>query len=145
MVDVSRTFDVTVPSSTILEYLRDFSHAEEWDPGTKQCDLVGDGPIEVGSHWHNVSEFRGRETELDYELSILSDDHVVFRGTNKSATSIDDIRVTSTPTGSQIVYHATIDFHGLARLAGPFLQKEFERLGDETQEQMTRVLNKLPH
>lgn len=143
MVDVTRTFEVTSPPATVIDYLQDFTHAKAWDPGTQECERTGEGPIEVGSRWHNVSEFRGRTTELEYELRELSSDRVVFRGTNKTATSIDDIQVKSTPSGSEIVYHAHIDFHGLARLAGPFLQKEFERLGDKTQKQMTDVLNQL--
>lgn len=143
MVDVTRTFDVPGSTASILDYLRDFSHATEWDPGTKKCERVDDGPITVGSRWRNVSEFLGRETELDYELSTLNDTRVAFRGTNRTATSIDDIQVKSTPNGSQIIYHAHIEFHGLARLASPFLQRKFEQLGDKTQTQMTRVLSQL--
>ena len=37
VVDVSRTFTVRQPREVIVAYLRDFSHAEQWDPGTVEC------------------------------------------------------------------------------------------------------------
>lgn len=101
------------------------------------------GPVEVGVTWHNVSEFRGRETELKYRLEILEPDHLTFIGRNKTATSTDDLTFSPAGTGTKITYNAQIEFHGLARLASPFLKSEFERLGDETEKQMTTVLNDL--
>jgi hypothetical protein len=43
--------------------------------------------------------------------------------------------------GTEVTYHARIEFKGLAKLATPFLKSAFDKLGDLTQEQMTRVLN----
>jgi hypothetical protein len=44
---------------------------------------------------------------------------------------------------TQVHYDANIVFHGIAKLADPFLRGEFERLGDETVRAMTQVLNAL--
>jgi carbon monoxide dehydrogenase subunit G len=144
VIKVERTFDVAQPVDVIVGYLTDFAHAEQWDPGTKSCRREGDGPVGVGATWHNVSEIRGHETELTYELVRADPDHITLVGKNKGATSTDDITVVPAPGGgSTITYRAEIDFHGLAKAAQPFLGGEFERLGDETQESMTRVLESL--
>jgi carbon monoxide dehydrogenase subunit G len=143
MIDVERTFEVRQPVSAVVDYLKDFAHAEEWDPGTKSCTRTDSGPIQVGSTWHNVSEFKGKDTELEYRLTELTAVLLTFQGENKTATSIDTISVQATDTGSAITYHAQIEFHGLAKLATPFLKSEFEELGDKTVEQMTNVLNGL--
>ncbi len=90
-----------------------------------------------------MSVIRGRETELSYRLAELEPGHVKLIGENKTATSIDDMTVAETTTGSMITYHAQITFNGLAKLAGPFLQSEFEGLGDQTAEQITRAINAL--
>lgn len=90
-----------------------------------------------------MSKFRGRQTELQYRLALLEPAHLTFVGTNKTATSTDDLTFASSPEGTSITYYAQIEFHGLARLAGPLLQREFERLGDETERQMTKVINGL--
>jgi carbon monoxide dehydrogenase subunit G len=140
MVDVVRSFPVSRPPAQVVAYLADFSHAVAWDPGTVRCERVDDGPVQVGSRWRNVSKVLGRETALDYELVTLESDHVVLRGTNKSATSTDDIRVVATTAGSTVTYHANIAFTGVARLAEPLMQRVFEKLGDETVEGIQREL-----
>lgn len=140
MVTVTRTFTVPVPQDEAVEYLKDFGNAEEWDPGTQRCTRVDAGPIAVGSTWRNVSKVLGRETELDYRLTELRADGVVFEGRNKTATSVDDITVAAQGESSEITYRARIQFNGLARLADPLMQRVFEGLGDETVAQMTAAL-----
>ena len=143
VVSVRRTFTVTPARDVVVGYLQDFARAESWDPGTTSCRRTDTGPIQVGSTWHNVSQFRGRETELDYELTRLEPNRLTFVGKNKTATSTDDMTFTDSAGGTAVDYRATIDFHGLAKLAGPFLQSTFEKLGDETQQQMTTTLDGL--
>ena len=143
MIDIERSFPVNKPVDVVVNYLKDFANAEEWDPGTKSCVQETAGPVVVGTTWHNVSVIKGRETELTYRLAELEPGHVKLIGENKTATSIDDMTVAATPTGSMITYHAQITFNGLAKLAGPFLQSEFNDLGEKTVQQMTRAINAL--
>jgi carbon monoxide dehydrogenase subunit G len=143
MVSVERVMTVQKPLDTVVEYLKDFARTESWDPGTMFCTRQDTGPIREGSAWRNRSQFRGRETELDYELVRLEPAHLTFVGRNKTATSTDDL--TFEPSGDQtvITYRADVSFHGVAKLAGPFLRGEFERLGDEVADRMPKVLEAL--
>ena len=146
MVHVNRTFPVAVDPAVALDYLKDFSHAEAWDPGTKSCsrvDAAQDAPVEVGARWHNVSSFAGRDTELEYTLEEVTDDTIRLVGRNKTATSVDEITVRRDGAGSSITYDADITFHGLAKLADPVAALLFEKLAKETVEQMTRTLEAL--
>jgi carbon monoxide dehydrogenase subunit G len=143
VIKVERTFEVDRPVSTVVDYLKDFAHATEWDPGTKSCEQTSEGPVGVGTTWHNVSDLKGRETELQYELVRLEPGHLTFVGTNKTATSTDDISVAPAPGGATVTYRAEIQFHGIAKVAGPFLSGEFERLGDETRDSMTAAIARL--
>ncbi|MET0862902.1 MAG: SRPBCC family protein, partial [Nakamurella sp.] len=93
MINVERTFDVRQPVDVVVNYLKDFANATEWDPGTKSCTQESPGPVQVGTTWHNVSELKGKETELTYRLAELSDNRVLLIGENKTATSRDDITV----------------------------------------------------
>jgi carbon monoxide dehydrogenase subunit G len=141
VVSVKRTFVVDKPMDVVVGYLKDFSHAEAWDPGTERCTRTDSGTIKVGSRWHNVSQFRGRRTELDYELVRDEADRLTFLGSNKTATSTDDLSFAAAGHGTSITYRAHVDFHGLAKLAGPLMQRTFNGLADDTVDQMTRVLN----
>jgi carbon monoxide dehydrogenase subunit G len=142
MVDVTRTFDVATPLREVLDYLKNFANAEEWDPGTLSCDPLGDGPVAVGSRWHNVSKIAGVETELDYELTRLEPGRVVFVGRNDTATSTDDISLVAAAErpGTTITYHATIEFHGAAKLAAPLAKVAFEKVGADTEKSLVEIL-----
>ena len=143
MIEVTRTFTVNRPRDQVRDYLRDFAHATAWDPGTQECEQTSAGPVGVGTTWRNVSEFKGRETELTYRLDAEDAGGLHFVGENKTATSHDDIGLVDRGTQTEVTYTARIEFHGLAKLATPFLQSEFNRLGDETERQMTTVISGL--
>ncbi|MTD14624.1 polyketide cyclase [Nakamurella sp. YIM 132087] len=145
MTETSRTFTVTPPPATVLSYLEDFGHAEEWDPGTETCTREDAGPVGVGSQWHNVSKIAGREVELTYTLKERSASRLVFVGENDSATSTDTIDVVPAGTGSEITYTADVEMHGAAKLATPIIKLIFEKLGNETEDQMSDTLNRLQH
>ena len=141
MINVQRTFTVSKPVDEVVAYLKDFAHAAEWDPGTVSCVQTSPGAVEVGTVWRNVSKVRGKETELTYRLTQLSPERIIFRGENKTAISTDDMSFAPVGLGTTITYHAQIEFKGLAKLATPFLKSEFDKLGDRTEAQMTRVIN----
>jgi carbon monoxide dehydrogenase subunit G len=140
---VTRTFTVNPPPATVIDYLKDFSHAEEWDPGTERCTRTDSGPIAPGASWHNVSKIAGITTELTYTLADLTADTIVLVGKNDTATSTDTITVRPHESGSKITYRADIEMHGAAKLATPLVKLGFEKLGNDTEKQMTEVLNAL--
>lgn len=144
MPTVSRTFHVEPAPALVIDYLKDFAHAPEWDPGTEECTQTSTGPVAVGSTWHNVSKIMGVTAELDYELTEVSDTGVILVGRNKSATSTDSITVVPDGTGSQVTYTADLEMHGAASLAAPAMKLVFEKLANDTEKQMTEVLNRLP-
>jgi hypothetical protein len=102
MSTVSRTFSVDVSPEIVIPYLADFAHAEQWDPGTVRCVRTDDGPVVVGSSWHNTSKIAGISTELTYTLEQLTADRIVLVGRNDSATSTETIDVVRDATGSRI-------------------------------------------
>ena len=87
MPTVSRTLAVSPTPVQVVDYLQDFSNAEEWDPGTQRCTRIDSGPIAEGSSWHNVSKIFGVTAELTYTLDKLTDRTLVFVGKNSSSTS----------------------------------------------------------
>lgn len=145
MATVTRTFDVRPEPAVVVDYLKDFSNAEEWDPGTESCTRTDSGPITVGSTWHNTSKIAGVSTELVYTLEQLTHDTIVLVGRNDSATSTDTITVVPHPegSGSRVTYEAHIEMKGAAKLADPVMKLVFEKIGSDTEDDMTTVLNRL--
>ncbi|WP_414938254.1 SRPBCC family protein [Amycolatopsis sp. cmx-11-51] len=143
MVEVTRSFTVDTSPDAVVDYLRDFSRAVEWDPGTVACEQISPGPIAAGARWHNTSKIGGIETELTYELTRLEPGRVVFVGKNDTATSTDDITVTiGAKSGTaKLTYHATIEFHGAAKLAAPIAKVVFEKVGKDTEDSLIRIFS----
>ena len=142
MIEETRTFVVSPPRAAVVDYLKDFARAAQWDPGTVSCVQSSPGAVQVGTTWRNVSKFRGKETELTYRLEAMAEDRLVFVGENDTVHSTDTMTFADAgQTGTEVTYRAQIQFKGLAKLATPFLKSEFDKLGDQTEEQMTRVLN----
>ncbi|OZM71097.1 polyketide cyclase [Amycolatopsis antarctica] len=141
MVEVTRTFTVSTPPEQVHDYLRDFSNAAEWDPGTVSCERIGSGPVEIGTQWRNVSKIAGIETALTYELTTLKPGNLVFTGNNDTATTADDIRIApgDRPGTTEIAYHATIEFLGAAKLAAPIAKGVFEKVGVDTERSLTGI------
>lgn len=141
MVDVSRTFTVSRPRAEVVAYLRDFANATAWDPGTVECTQETPGEIGLGTRWHNKSKLYGISTELTYELVRDDADHVVFSGSNKTATTSDDLSFADADGGgTTITYRALVDFHRFAFIGEPLFGFIFGRLADSVPKQMTEVL-----
>ena len=143
MTTVTRTFTVNPAPVVVIDYLKDFAHAEEWDPGTETCTRLDSGPVVVGSRWHNTSRIAGVSTELEYELRELTADRIVLVGTNDTATSTDTITVVPHGDGSEVTYEAVIEMKGAAKLASPLVKLVFEKIGRDTEDDMVQVLNRL--
>ena len=144
MVDVSRTFTVSQPRERVVAYLRDFANAVDWDPGTVECTQNSSGPIGKGTTWHNKSKLYGISTELTYELTRDDPDHVVFSGSNKTATTSDDLSFADAGNGrTEITYRALVDFHRFGFIGEPLFGFIFGKLADDVPKQMTTVLEKL--
>jgi len=140
---VSRTFTVKPPPEVVIPYLAAFEHAEQWDPGTVRCVREDDGPVRVGSSWHNTSKIAGISTELTYTLEALNDTRIVLVGRNDTATSTETIDVTPAAGGSSITYTNELHFNGAAKLATPIAKLLFEKLGNDTERKITETLDAL--
>jgi carbon monoxide dehydrogenase subunit G len=143
MSTVSRTFNVEVAPEIVLAYLADFAHAEQWDPGTVRCVRIDDGPVTVGSRWHNTSKIMGTSTELTYTLDQLTDERIVLVGHNDTATSTEEIEVAPDGNASRITYTNKVQFNGAAKLASPLAKVLFEILGSGLVKQLVETLNAL--
>ena len=141
MPELERNTTVGMELADVVAYLADFAHAEEWDAGTKSCTRIGDGPVEVCARWRNLSEFRGKETEIEYTLVRREPRRITFEGKNKTVSTTDDLTFESEGSGTHIRYRASFDFHGIAKLGAPFVMGSLNKLADDTIAQLSRVLD----
>lgn len=141
MIRLTRTVVGPRAADAVFAYLSDFTTTTEWDPGSVRTQrLDGDGG--VGTRYHNVSRFNGRETELVYEVTDFQPGHMIrLRGSNATVTAVDTITVEAVDAGVRVTYDAQFTFRGVARLAEPFLKAPFQRLADEAEQGLQRVVS----
>lgn len=143
MAKIQRDATVEKAPTIVVEFLRDFSHAEQWDPGTVTCVRLDGGPVREGSTWRNVSRFLGRETELIYRLQSAAPDRLTFVGENHSARSVDDLTFTPAGLGTRITYRADIRLLGAARFADPLVRFALRLMAGKTMARIQHVINAL--
>ncbi|XTP34874.1 SRPBCC family protein [Mycobacterium sp. TJFP1] len=143
MPTVTRTFTVTPPPDLVVGYLKDFEHAQQWDPGTRSCERIDSGPVAEGAYWHSVSKMLGITSELTYKLEELTDRRVVFVGENQSSRTVDIITVHAQGSGSVVSYQADLEMYGTAKLLNPVIKLVCEKRAGDTERQMATVLNRL--
>lgn len=140
---VSRRFTTSAAPDVVFDYLADFGNAEEWDPGTKSCELVeGDGG--VGSAYRNVSVFLGRESEIRYVAAELDrPSRIHFAGTNDQFEGHDVIEIRPHEAGSEVTYNAQFAFKGVAQLAVPVVAVYLPFLATKVVDQLQGCLDRL--
>lgn len=140
------TYETTVSSTwdaaTAFDYLADFSHAQEWDPGVQRATRLDDGPVGLGSRFELVAEFNGRSIPLVYEVTTFEPPHRVgFLARTSLVESDDVISLSPTATGVDVTYRAILRPRGWLRLATPLVNRSFGAIGDRARDSLRRRLN----
>ena len=66
----SESVEINRPAGTVYNYVTDISQATSWRPNLTVRDFSGE-PVEVGSTWHDVTKFMGREMVINVEVTGL--------------------------------------------------------------------------
>lgn len=138
-----RRVETKATPQAVFAYLSDFTHTNEWDPGTVRTVRVsGDGG--VGTIYRNTSRFMGRQTELTYEVVHHRPDSLfALRGENSSVIANDTMEIEPAGFACKVTYTADFEFKGLGRLIAPLLKPALKKLGDEAEDGLRKALAKL--
>lgn len=129
---LERTISVPGDPAAVFAYLADFTNTTDWDPGTVEATREGDGPVEVGTRFHVVAEFKGRRIPLEYVVKVHEPPRrLVLVGRSDRFKSSDDLTVTPAAEGVvRIDYVAEFELRGMLRFLEPFLKGQFHKLAD---------------
>lgn len=142
-MQIQRTVTTSASPERVFAYLSDFTNTTEWDPGTLSTERIS-GNGHVGTRYHNVSKFLGRETELEYTVLEHSEPSALtLRGTNKTVEATDHMAIAPAGDGSSVTYTATFEFKGIAKYVAPLLKPALLKLGNEAEEGLQRALARL--
>jgi uncharacterized protein YndB with AHSA1/START domain len=122
--------DLPLPIGEAFDYLADFSHTAEWDPGVAEAERLTPGAPRQGSRFRVVVSFLGRRLPLEYEIREFErPSRLVLVGGDEALRSIDEITFVPRAGGTRVTYEARLELTGIRRLADPLLHLLFQRIG----------------
>jgi hypothetical protein len=142
------TFTATVPSTWTLsetfEYLADFRHVQEWDPGIDEVRLTTGQPARPGSRYELTLSVAGTSTDLCYEaMEVEAPRRIVMRAETDALVSLDTITLDTDENGRvHVTYEAELELKGVRKLAQPVagvgLHREGEKAAEGLRERLAR-------
>ncbi len=132
----------SLPPDDAFAYMADFTNARVWDPSVSRAERLEPGPIGAGSRFDLVARFAGRDVELRYEIVEYDPPRAVaLEARRPGFVSRDTITVAAAERGSLVRYDARLEFSGIRRLLGPFMQRVFDRVGADAEQGMRKALD----
>jgi hypothetical protein len=131
-VDITASVHVDREPADVAAYMTDPANDAQWIGGLREAELLGDGPVAVGSRVRRVAYFLRRRVEYVNEIVALDDGQL-------------DMRSVKAPFPMQITYRfepaagggTTVSNHvrgGGPRVVAPLVrrnvQRDLERLRD---------------
>jgi carbon monoxide dehydrogenase subunit G len=142
MTILHERIETTLPTDEAFAFVADFANAAHWDPGVASSELIGSGPVGVGTRYRLGVRVGGRVAPMTYEItSFVPARRVVLSGAGSGVVAVDDIRFEPTEAGTRIDYTADIRLRGLMRLATPFSGGAFARIARDARDGMQRALD----
>lgn len=143
MITVDETIRTALDPEAAFDYLANFEHTCEWDPGTPVTEKRSSGPVAVGSKFHAEAQFRGKRQPIDYVVTKLSENSITLRGENATIISVDTITVAGLREGASVRYRAEFTVKGWKHLAEPFLKNTFQALAQPAVDGMKAKLDSM--
>ncbi len=132
MIRLSESIHVRKDVITVFEYVSDFSHIQEWDPGVVSSQKSRPGKTAIGSTYDLVLKFGPFRPKMRYTIIAYEPcSKVVLRGEAESFRAIDTICFKTTATGTKIDYQADIRFSGFGRYAEQWLSPVLKQTGQK--------------
>lgn len=110
MPETTETTVVDRDRTEVFRYLADFGNLADWDPSFDRSERLDAGPLGEGSRFEAAIEFLGNEVKIDFTCTHYDEpNRVVLDGVSERFTTQEDIRVASTPEGTEVTYTGSFD------------------------------------
>lgn len=124
------TIDAPGDPKDVFDYLVDFSHTAEWDPGVTEAERLDAGRVELASRFRVVVSFLGTSSEFCYRVTRYERPwRFRIEGSNGWVASEDDVAITPVAGGVRVTYDAVLRLPWYARGLDPALDLAFRWAG----------------
>lgn len=136
----------SIPSPMTAEqafaYMADVTHFSDWDPGVRKVRRVSGDGLGVGTSYDLVVKTVGTTTMRYVVKEFEAPRRMLLVSKTPFVTSVDEISVVPSSTGSTVTYDAKLTMNGPLRIFDPLLHRAFRIIGDRGAAGLRRVLGK---
>jgi len=131
-IDITASVHVDRDPAAVAAYMTDPGNDPQWIGGLREAELLGDGPVAVGSRVRRVAYFLGRRVEYVNEILALDASHLDMRSVKAPFPMRITYRFDPAPEGGTTVRNHVRG--GGLRLLAPLVRRnvrrDLERLRD---------------
>ncbi len=139
MIHHEITIHLNRPPHKVFAFLVDPQKLMLWQSDLIQSEIVTEGPLRAGSHFHEVRRMGPRQTDIRGEISEFSEDHkLATRTDTKPAAGVRYV-LDADEGGTRLYYLFSLQTTGLMRLMEPMIARSI-RKGTEADLQKLRQL-----
>lgn len=143
MAPVTNTIEIARPPADVFAYMTDVPRHTQWQVGVSSSELVGDGPMGVGSRIRHTRRMGPKDREVTLEVT-RHDAPGAFaaRGVDGPIRVAVDVRIDALDDGARSKLTATLDFEGrgLGKLIVPLARRQSRAEMPETHRRLKQQL-----
>jgi hypothetical protein len=116
-MEFTEVLDLRRTPAEALNFIADFRNLLLWDPSCREARLTQGEGIAVGTGFHVVIRFAGRDIPMDYTITECQPGRrIVLQGRSAQAFSVDTLTAEPRTNGARVTYRAEITVEGAGRL-----------------------------
>jgi uncharacterized protein YndB with AHSA1/START domain len=141
MATMEGSITINRPAEEVFAYVMDIGNLAKWNEAAGQGEQTSQGPVGVGTTYRGVSDFMGREMEWTSEVTEYEPNRKVAQKMNLGPTVMAmSWLVEPVGGGSKFTVRSEGEMGGLAKLAGPLLDRTMKKQMDSNLAKLKALL-----
>lgn len=135
-------FRVDAPPEKVFALLGDLTRAPEWVPDLISVEKLGDGPVGVGTRYHEVVKMGSQTSEAELEVTDY-DPPRLFAHKGRGGPSTFTGRFVMEPDGdgTRVTHEYTVQLSGFAKLMTPFITGWVRKNSEAAADNVRRLMD----
>lgn len=145
MTNVNSTIHIKRNAADVFDFISNPENNPQWQNGMQVCEITSDGPLGIGSTYHQQAKFLGRDIVSNFEITAYEPGRLIRGDTVESSFPISFTRIVepdASGDGCDVQAIVTGDSSGFFRLLSPLMnwmvsssiKKDYRRLKELLEE-----------
>ena len=124
MTNVNSNIHIQRSAAEVFSFISNPENNSQWQNGMQACEITSDGPLGIGSTYHQRAKFLGRDIISNFEITAYEPGRLIRGDTVESSFPISFTRIVepdAAGTGCNVQAIVTGDAAGFFKLFTPLM------------------------